>query len=231
MMLSYPFAGQSVSLLCAQKIKSESSRSFIKNGWEILMSGLPTDKHHGVGFCVSRQLRLHVTNFVPRSFRIAEITFHTLPHPITILNVYAPKTDNALDFASSSTRTLIAYTDGSCPNNRAVSYHNPAGWGFVVTHDYPEDEHPPSSAEWTGSWGPVKSDPQSIEGLSVGSNNTGELRAVIELFDYLLCYSSLSRGDAVVVQTVPFARQLSSYRPSAIAFLSAAILHCLSCSI
>ena len=81
---------KSVSLLCAQEIKSESSHSFIKNGWEILMSGLPTDKHHGVGFCVSHQLRLRVTNFVPRSPRIAEITFHTLPHPITILNVYAP---------------------------------------------------------------------------------------------------------------------------------------------
>ena len=93
------------------------------------------------------------------------------------------KTDNTFDFPSPSTRTLIAYTDGSCPNNRAVCYHNPAGLGFVVTHGYPEDEHPPASAEWTGSWGPVKSDPQSIEGLSVSSNNTGELRAIIELFD------------------------------------------------
>ena len=35
----------------------------------------------------------------------------------------------------------------------------------------------------------------------MGSNNTGELRAVIELFDYLLYYSPMSRGDSVVVYT------------------------------
>ena len=60
------------------------------------------------------------------------------------------KTDNTFDFPSPSTRTLIAYTDGSCPNNRAVSYHNPAGWGFAVTFGYSEDERPPVPAEWTG---------------------------------------------------------------------------------
>ena len=54
------------------------------------MSGLPADRHHGVGFFVSPQLRLHVTNFISHSPRIAEITLHTLPHPVTILNVYAP---------------------------------------------------------------------------------------------------------------------------------------------
>ena len=80
---------KSVSLLCAQETKAESSHFFIKNGWEILMSGLPTDRHHGVGFFVSPQLRLHVTNFIPHSPRIAEITLHTLPHPV-FLNVYAP---------------------------------------------------------------------------------------------------------------------------------------------
>ena len=350
---------KSVSLLCAQETKAESSHFFIKNGWEILMSGLPTDRHHGVGFFVSPQLRLHVTNFIPHSPRIAEITLHTLPRPVTFLNVYAPsmvedpekdrdrkaefwtmleeivashanmdhlsivgdlnarldsaldkdkahigptvvgqhisvpdldrdnavylldflqanhftlpqtfidlpfkkrvtykemqcsdpmithenvqdwttldyvaippkindvltisgsifqqlinsrhlplsmhlrtkflsissdktppkrdfrslasfydqiqsallsKTDNSLDFSSPSSKTLIAYTDGSCPNNRAVSFDNPAGWGFAVTLGYPLDEHPPASAEWIGSWGPVRSEPQSIEGLSV----------------------------------------------------------------
>ena len=80
----------SVSLLCAQETKAESSHFFLKNGWEILMSGLPTDKHHGVVFFVSPQLRLHVANFIPHSPRISEITLHTLPHPVTILNVYAP---------------------------------------------------------------------------------------------------------------------------------------------
>ena len=29
---------------------------------------------------------------------------------------------------------IIAYTDGSCPNNRVVSFDNPAGWGFASHH-------------------------------------------------------------------------------------------------
>ena len=382
---------KSVSILCAQETKAESSHFFVKNGWEILMSGLPSDKHHGVGFFVSPHLRVHTSNFIPHSPRIAEITIHTLPHPITVLNVYAPsmvedpdkdrerkaefwtqleeivashsnidhlmlvgdfnarldsaldrdqlnigpavigqrisvpdierdnavyfldflqannfslpqtysdlafkkkvsykemsctdplisgqniqdwtvldyaavppkikavltfsgnlfqqlinsrhlplsfhirtkflpiahaklppkkdfrslasyydriesalldKADNSFAFTSPPANTLVAYTDGSCPNNRVVSFDNPAGWGFVYTLGHTGANHPPAAADWTGSWGPVKSEPQSIEGLSVGSNNTGELRAVIELFDFLLCYAPLNRGDLVVV--------------------------------
>ena len=56
------------------------------------MSGLPNSKHHGVGFFVSPSLRSHVKDFKPHSPRICEITIDTLPHPITIINVYAPST-------------------------------------------------------------------------------------------------------------------------------------------
>ena len=69
-----------VSLLCAQETKAESSHTFCKSGWGILMSGLPSDKHHGVGFFVSPQLCSHVSDCVPHSLRIAEITVNTLPH-------------------------------------------------------------------------------------------------------------------------------------------------------
>ena len=81
-----------ISLLCAQETKVESSHTFVKNGWEILMSGLPSSKHHGVGFFVSPALRSHVKDFKPHSPRICEITLATLPHPITIPNIYAPST-------------------------------------------------------------------------------------------------------------------------------------------
>ena len=85
------FCGKrNISLLCAQETKAESSHTFCKSGWEILMSGLPTDKHHGVGFFVSPSHRSHVSDFIPHSPRIAEITINTLPHKITIINVYAP---------------------------------------------------------------------------------------------------------------------------------------------
>ena len=81
---------KNVSLLCAQETKAESSQYFNKNGWKILMSGLPTERHHGVGSFVSPWLRSHVSDFIPHSPRIAEITVNTLPHKINVLNVYAP---------------------------------------------------------------------------------------------------------------------------------------------
>ena len=40
-----------------------------------------------------------------------------------------------------------------------------------------------------------------MEGLSIGPSSTGELRAVIEFFGFFLFYSSLNRGDIVVVYT------------------------------
>ena len=66
-------ATRKISLLCAQETKVESSSTFVKNGWEILMSGLPSSKHHGVGFFISPSLRAHVSDFKPHSPRICEI--------------------------------------------------------------------------------------------------------------------------------------------------------------
>ena len=109
--------------------------------------------------------------------------------------------ENSFSPSSSSSHNIIAYTDGSCPNNRAVSYDNPAGWGFALVYDHPLNSHPPASAPWQCSFGPLRSNPQSVECLSVGSNNTGEFRAIIELFDFLLYYSTLSQGDNIVVYT------------------------------
>ena len=66
--VSYDFAHNTeFSLLCAQETKAESSHTFVKNGWEILMSGLPSSKHHGVGFFVSPTLRSHVTDCKPHT--------------------------------------------------------------------------------------------------------------------------------------------------------------------
>ena len=79
-----------MSLLCTQETKANSSCSFQQNGWEILFSGIPKDVHHGVGFCVSPILCSHARHFKPHSSRICEITLGTLPHPITIVNIYAP---------------------------------------------------------------------------------------------------------------------------------------------
>ena len=81
-----------VSLLCAQETKATSSYSFCRSGWEILLSGHPKEVHHGVGFFVSPTLRSHTRDFKPHSSRICELTLDTLPHPITVFNIYAPST-------------------------------------------------------------------------------------------------------------------------------------------
>ena len=79
-----------------------------------------------------------------------------------------------------------AYTDGSCPNNGIVRPDSPAGWGFAVTYDTSPIFNPGPSRTWQTSRGAVKSQPtdDSILPEVYGSNNTGELRALIELFDF-----------------------------------------------
>ena len=90
------------------------------------------------------------------------------------------------------------------PNNRCVSSTNPAGWGFALTFS-PHDTHPAWSSPWTVSFGSVRTNPQSSEGPLIGSNNTGELKGLIELFDYFLYYSDLPQSHAVIVYTgIPF---------------------------
>ena len=382
-----------VSLLCAQETKATSSYSFCKSGWEILLSGHPKEVHHGVGFFVSPTLRSHTRDFKPHSSRICELTLDTLPHPITVFNIYAPsttedaeedrrrktsfwedlaellinhpnsshillmgdcnarldpnidptqqhvgshvvgkrqtildierdnalhlidlleghglelpqtfqdlplqrrvsykemscqdhlletanitdwttldyailppslrqsvtfrgnifqqlvnsrhlpllfslqthfqpappkqmhqrkdytdlvpfynsietalldKTDNAFTFSSPPSRTIVAYTDGSCPNNRTVSFDNPAGWGFTLFSGQSLPPHPAVNADWLQSWGKVRSEPTIFLPELPGSNNTGELKALIELFDYLLYFSDFQKGDMVIIYT------------------------------
>ena len=79
-----------ISLFCAEEIKSTSSYSFCKSGWEILLSGHPKEVHHGVGFFVSPTLRSR--DFKPHSSRICELILDMLPHPVTVFNIYAPST-------------------------------------------------------------------------------------------------------------------------------------------
>ena len=93
---------------------------------------------------------------------------------------------------------LVAYTDGSCPNNRTVGPDNPAGWGFTL---YTSESLFLSHVDhnWLCSFGMVKTTPLDDQALVPldGSNNTGEMRAIIELFDYILYYSSLPHGSTV----------------------------------
>ena len=97
--------------------------------------------------------------------------------------------------ANSTGPRILAYAAGSCPNNQIVSFDNPAGWGFALTLSGSTTQHPPTDATWHQAWGPVKTIPTDIVHPLPGSNNTGELKAIIGLFDYLLYYSPFSETD------------------------------------
>ena len=105
---------------------------------------------------------------------------------------------------------VVAYTDGSCPNNKIVSPDNPAGWGFAaMSSDTPAE--PTQKTCWEVSYGPVKTTPTDITILPEvwDSNNTGELKALIELFDYLLYYANLPpRSDITIYTDSEYAMRL-----------------------
>ena len=78
----------------------------------------------------------------------------------------------------------MTYTDGSCPNNRTVGPDNPAGWGFAAyVSNAPFSLHLEIASDWTLSYGKVKTMPIDASALVPldGPNNTGEMKAVIEL--------------------------------------------------
>ena len=108
-------------------------------------------------------------------------------------------TNNEFPPANPAGPRVLAYTDGSCPNNQIVSFDNPAGWGFALTLSDSITQHPPTDATWHPAWGPVKTNPTDIVHPLPGSNNTGELKAIIELFDYLLYYSPFSETDQLTI--------------------------------
>ena len=70
---------------------------------------------------------------------------------------------------------VTVYTDGSGTRGRC-SKNTSAGWGWCYKH----------GQEWTEACGPVHTDPQHPQyyGAQVGSNNTGELTAILEAVIY-----------------------------------------------
>ena len=72
------------------------------------------------------------------------------------------------------------YTDGSCSENRLVSADTPAGWGVSVSLRGRILEE--RVTQGPDMFGPVTTRPTDrfYVGATVGSNNTGELQAVIE---------------------------------------------------
>ena len=72
---------------------------------------------------------------------------------------------------SPCTNSISIFTDGSCPNQLDVRPGNPAGWAFTFKKNF----------QWVDSFGPVG---QHLPFTPIGSNNSGELQAVIEALDF-----------------------------------------------
>ena len=97
-------------------------------------------------------------------------------------------TANSVCSHATTNHVLVAYTDGSCPNNRTVGPDKSAGWGFALyTSESPFSSHLAVNNNWLCSFGMVKTTPLDEHALVPldGSNNTGEMRAIIEIFDYI----------------------------------------------
>ena len=78
---------------------------------------------------------------------------------------------------SDHTAKAVFYTDGAGTEGRATRV-TPAGWGWALRQ----------GSDWLEASGPVSTDPHHIKylGSRVGSNNTGELSAIIEALLFAL---------------------------------------------
>ena len=84
------------------------------------------------------------------------------------------------------------FTDGSGSRGRCTK-HTPAGWGWCSQNN---------DGEWIEAFGPVITDPDHMHfrGAQVGSNNTGELTAILEaiLYSHEFNWSTLTiRSDSL----------------------------------
>ena len=96
-------------------------------------------------------------------------------------------THNQLLTAPTNSTSFVAYTDGSCP-------------GFAAyTSTSPFDEHLEVTSDWIISYGMVKTAPLDVNVIAPldGSKSTGEMKSIIELFDYI--FSHLLSGSEVRV--------------------------------
>ena len=84
-------------------------------------------------------------------------------------------TDNQLIRSPNNGSCLVAYTDGSCPNNRTLGPDNPAGWGFTTYQSSsPFSDHLDVTDQWAISHGMVKTTPSDTNVIIPldGSKNT-----------------------------------------------------------
>ena len=90
---------------------------------------------------------------------------------------------------------VTVYTKGSGTRGRC-SKNTPAGWGWCYKN----------GEEWTEASGPVHTDPQHPQyyGAQIGSNNTGELTAILEAVIYAACRRELDHHHRKIRQPLGY---------------------------
>jgi ribonuclease HI len=120
-----------------------------------------------------------VQRFYPPTLKEKQEFRLTLTQILNSLNKTNDK-NNIITSPLTSTIFLEAYTDGSSPENAKLTLNSPAGWGYCFKRN--------DDTLWTDGFGPVCSDPllPAYAGSQYPSNNSAELQALLELFDYFL---------------------------------------------
>ena len=137
-----------------------------------LYTGFPSDH-----YLLVTDVRIKLAARSPRPLRPPQLEFSFTPeNKKTFNDILRDLWDDPeqIDIDHNSIipgRKGVVYTDGSGTRGKC-SRHTPAGWGFC----YQQEEH------WVEAYGPVVTDPDHLlyRGAQVGSNNTGELTAILE---------------------------------------------------
>ena len=112
------------------------------------------------------------------------LTTPSIPsNTLSFMNAFWPASLSDVHYPSLD---IEIYTDGSCLGNNNVSVNKcPAGWGFLAVPLTDASSGP--IRVLTEMYGPVVLDKDSpfYLGATVGSNNTGELTAMVEAFHWL----------------------------------------------
>ena len=142
-----------------------------------LHTGFPSDH-----YLLVTEIQIRLAAKVPKRPRKPVLHYDNSPENRTNFNaILADMLDDpesVPDHNAAPSReggTFTVYTDGSGSSGKCGKY-TPAGWGFCFHHN----------GEWRDFWGPVTTTPHhpSYRGAQVGSNNTGELTAIIEAIMY-----------------------------------------------
>ena len=146
-----------------------------------LYTGFPSDH-----YLLVTDVRVRLAARNPRPIRPPQLEFFSTPESKTTFNAILRDLwddPEQIDIDHNSVipgRKGVIYTDGSGSRGKC-SRRTPAGWGFCYQQE----------TQWVEAYGPVVADSDHLlyRGAQVGSNNTGELTAILEALLHVIDHS------------------------------------------